>query len=281
MNRIILAFCGITFFITWGITLTSYFLYRHGTLSLDQLNLIYNLGALGPFIGAIACAAIFYGNTGIKKLFSTLSFKNLNRKSLLISSCPLLFFVLGMLIYPLFTGKWYTFKVTQEQFHLSSTISYAGWILPFITYSVFEEFGWRGFLLPHLQEKNTAFKATVFLTLIWASWHLPFFLWRFQFSLFISFGFFFAIFIGAILLTSAFNFSKGSIISTILFHFANNLTSALEKEYTVVVVSVCFVFVAMYITGKFGKENLASENRIKNFYKEVTEKTNLHSINKF
>ena len=117
----------------------------------------------------------------------------------------------------------------------------------FVTYSVFEEFGWKGFLLPHLQQKYSALRATAILTAIWGCWHLPFFLWRFQFSPLIAVGFFFAIFVGAMIIASTFNFSRGSIVSAMLFHFTNNVASALDKEYIVAIVSVCFVFLAVYL----------------------------------
>lgn len=266
MNKVIWTYIFITYLITWSITLISYTLYKLNVLSFDQLNLIYNFGALGPFIGAVSSAKLFYSSTGVNKLFSTFKFRTISVKSFLISLSPLLFFAIGLLIYPLLAGHWFSFDDTKRQFNLSTPITYINWILPFITYSVFEEFGWRGFLLPHLQSRYSAFKSSFILTIIWATWHLPFFLWRFQFSWFITVGFFFAIFIGALIITSVFNLSKGSIISVILFHFCNNLSSALDKEYIVVVVSTGFVFLAVYIIKTYKTEDLSDVGKVKNFY---------------
>jgi membrane protease YdiL (CAAX protease family) len=266
ISKILWVYSAITYFITWTISLSSYYLYKIGDITLDQLNLIYNFGALGPFLGGIISAKLFYGNFGVEKLFSTFSLKTLNRKSLIISFSPIIFFIIGLLMYPLIAGRWYSFADTQRQFNLTTTISYVNWILPFITYSIFEEFGWRGFLLPHLQSKYSAYKATIILTIIWASWHLPFFLWRFQFTPLITIGFFFAIFVGAIIITSTFNFSKGSIVSVIIFHFTNNIASALDKEYIVAVVSTCFVFLAVYIIRTYKLDNLSDTERVKNIY---------------
>jgi uncharacterized protein len=39
-----------------------------------------------------------------------------------------------------------------------------------------EEFGWRGLLLPMLQERFSALAATLVVGLAWAAWHLPLFL---------------------------------------------------------------------------------------------------------
>lgn len=266
MNRTIWIYIVITYFVTWSITLVSYALYRKNILSLDQLNLIYNFGALGPFLGALLSAKFFYGQAGIKKLFSTLKFKTLNKQSLLISLSPLFLFIIGLFTYPLFAGRWFSFSDTQRQFNLSTQLSYINWLLPFITYSIFEEFGWRGFLLPHLQENFSAMKSSIILTVVWATWHLPFFLWRFQFSTLITIGFFFAIFVGSVIITATFNLSKGSIISVILFHFCNNVASALDKEYIVAFVSTGFVFLAAYLIKKFKTDNLSNIERVKNFY---------------
>ena len=266
MNKTCWTYTLITYFITWTISLGSYFMYKAGSISYDTLALVFNFGALGPFIGAIVSAKLYYGNKGVATLFSTFRFGSVNKASLLISLSPIVFFILACLLYPLLSGHWYSFNDTQRQFKLSTTITYVSWSLPFITYAIFEEFGWRGFLLPHLQAKYNALKATTVLTIIWASWHLPFFLWRFQFSPFIAFGFFFSIFVGAVLLTSTFNFSKGSIVATILFHLTNNIMSALDKEYIVAVLSTGFVFLAIYIIRKYKPENLCNGIRVMNIY---------------
>jgi uncharacterized protein len=48
--------------------------------------------------------------------------------------------------------------------------------LPFFLYAMLtngEEIGWRGFVLPHLQQKHNALIASLILGVIWAFWHLP------------------------------------------------------------------------------------------------------------
>lgn len=52
MTKVTWTYIVIAFGITWGICLPAYYLYSRGTLTLNQLNLIYNGGALGPFVGA-------------------------------------------------------------------------------------------------------------------------------------------------------------------------------------------------------------------------------------
>ncbi|MCK5372563.1 MAG: CPBP family intramembrane metalloprotease [Cyclobacteriaceae bacterium] len=145
--------------------------------------------------------------------------------------------------------------------------SIVSWALPFFTYAIFEEIGWRGFALPHLQDKYSAFKSTIILTVIWALWHIPMFLFRFDFSIGITIGFFFGIFVGAVILTSLVNFSGGGIIAAIIFHFTNNLASAFDKDFIVAVVSTGFVFLAITIIKRYKTENLADIERVKNYFR--------------
>jgi membrane protease YdiL (CAAX protease family) len=141
-------------------------------------------------------------------------------------------------------------------------------VLPLFSYAILEEIGWRGFLLPHLQEHYTAWRSTLILSVIWALWHLPFFFYRFEFSLLISIGFFFGIFVGTIILTSLYNSSRGVLWPVMLFHFTNNLCSAFDKEVIVAVLSTGFVFVAIYLLRRYGRENLSDNPRLGNYFSE-------------
>jgi membrane protease YdiL (CAAX protease family) len=55
--------------------------------------------------------------------------------------------------------------------------SYLGYfVLVFIAVGLPEELGWRGFALPRLQTRFGPLGGTLVLGLLWAGWHLPFFL---------------------------------------------------------------------------------------------------------
>jgi membrane protease YdiL (CAAX protease family) len=268
LQRPELIYLIVAFLITWLLTIACFLLYKAAIINIDQLNILYNLGALGPPIAAWYASYKCYSSNGPRALLQTLRFRSVGRRVWLTACSPLVFLFLGLLIFPLLNGEPYSFSYTQAQMQLSSPTSYAGWLLPFFTYSVLEEFGWRGFLLPHLQERYSAYRATIILTVFWALWHLPFFLWRMQFSVLITVGFFFAIFIGSIILTNIFNSAAGSIVPVITFHFANNLASALDKRFLVVIISMGFIFSAILIVRKYGPENLSHLSRIKNFYRK-------------
>jgi membrane protease YdiL (CAAX protease family) len=94
---------------------------------------------------------------------------------------------------------------------------------------MFEEVGWRGFLLEKLQRRRGALLSTAVVGVIWVSWHLPllvsdpsgqrpigpFLVWTLA---------------ECVLLTWIYNISSGSILMAILFHAAANVAGRLLLE---------------------------------------------------
>jgi len=267
LNKKVILYSSIAFGITWTIAFGIYWLFRDKSINDSQLNFFHSFAAIGPTIAAFVTTYLYYGKQGIRKLFAKLKFHIPNKQTILLTISPFLFFIIGLLIFKIVKSDYYNF-VAFAKLNWSSVNPFIIWLLPLLTYSILEEIGWRGFLLPHLQEKYTAWKATILLTVIWALWHIPFFFYRFDFSLGISIGFFFGIFVGAIILTSIYNSSKGMMLPVMIFHFLNNLCSEFDKEIIVAVLSVGFVFLAIYIYWKLGTENLSTNNRIRNYFIE-------------
>ncbi|CAM1365039.1 conserved membrane hypothetical protein [Tenacibaculum sediminilitoris] len=272
LNKKIITYTTIAYAITWLIAFFIIQLYKIGRLSVYQLNFYHSFAAIGPTFGALIATYMFYGNEGLRKLLTKIKLPSLDKKTVLIVVSPLLFFFLGALIFPIVKSEFYNFKNFANS-NWSSWNVVIVWLLPILTYSIFEEIGWRGFLLPHLQEKYTAFKSTVILFVIWAFWHIPFFFYRFDFSLGISIGFFFGLFIGTIIMTSIYNSSRGFLIPAMLFHFLNNFCSGFDKEIIVAVLSTGFVFVAIFIYKRYGKENLSEIARTRNYLAKKELKT--------
>jgi hypothetical protein len=78
-------------------------------------------------------------------------------------------------------------------------------------------------------------------------------------------GFFFGIFVGAIILTAIFNLSGGRVLAAIIFHLTNNVASAFDKDYIVAEVSTGFVILATYLLIKYKPKNLSDGERVKNY----------------
>ena len=90
-----------------------------------------------------------------------------------------------------------------------------------MTFGLGEEVGWRGFALPRLQARHSALVATLLLTVGWAVWHIPLFLYRPGYTgLGIAgvAGWLFSLVTGAVLLTWLYNSSRGSLLVVALFH---------------------------------------------------------------
>ncbi|MBS4057727.1 MAG: CPBP family intramembrane metalloprotease [Bacteroidales bacterium] len=264
----VVVYSSIAYGITWTIAFGIYWLFRKETINERQLNFYHSFAATGPTIAAFITTYLFYGKQGIRKLLSKLKFQIPNKQTMLLTLSPILFFIIGLLIFRLIKSDYYNFELFAR-LNWSEIYPFIIWLFPLLTYSIFEEIGWRGFLLPHLQTQSSAWISTVILTVIWGLWHLPFFFYRFDFSVGIAIGFFFGIFVGAIILTSIYNSSRGFIIPVMVFHFLNNFSSMFEKEIIVAVLSTGFVFVAIYIYKTLGKDNFSKIKRTKNYFTNI------------
>lgn len=84
-----------------------------------------------------------------------------------------------------------------------------------------EEFGWRGFALPRLLTKVRATLASCVLTLFWAMWHLPLFLYRPGYKsmdMAGGIGWGLSLLTGSILLTWFYKKTGGSLLICAVFH---------------------------------------------------------------
>lgn len=140
-----------------------------------------------------------------------------------------------------------------------------------------EEIGWRGFALPRLQTRRTAFSASLVLGLIWGLWHIPLYFvpGTGQFET-VSSGMSPAFAIGAfvvwtiglsILFTWLFNETRGSLIVVILFHTLINLgafvPAAVESTgASSFVYAIVTWIVALVIVSRYGRTTLASAPRV-------------------
>ena len=115
--------------------------------------------------------------------------------------------------------------------------------LGFLLYNVIsfgygEEVGWRGFALPRLQTNRSALAATLLLSVGWALWHAPLFLYRpgyLGMGLTGAAAWFVSLLTGAVLLTWLYNESRGSLLVVSLFHASVDVafTSDISSDFVV------------------------------------------------
>jgi uncharacterized protein len=85
-----------------------------------------------------------------------------------------------------------------------------------------EEPGWRGFALPHLQERYGPLPGTIILGILWAIWHFPLFLtsWTANGGLLQIIEFTGTATTIAVIITWVFNNTRGSLLIAMLLHGA-------------------------------------------------------------
>ncbi len=120
------------------------------------------LGGFGPTLSGVLTSRLVYGREGLQALWNRFRIWRVGR------------WWLAVLIIPLVTAptpllRWLAGYPLDCGAMLSQLIP--GLILG-LTAGLMEEFGWRGFLLPHLLKKYSPFAATVLTGLIWGGlWH--------------------------------------------------------------------------------------------------------------
>lgn len=253
----------LAFGISWCIELPLAYQYQHHQLSQIQADFWHLFGGLGPFLGALITTRMHYGTEGLKKFLKHFRLTTLTDGLYALS--PLLILGVALVIYPVIFGHFFDFTTFVHSSSTMTAYAFWTWLSAFFLYGLLEEPGWRGFALPHLQQKYSALTATVLLTVAWALWHLPMFFYRFQFSVPIYFGFFASMLVGAILLTHTFNSTRGSILAVMLWHTLYNLTSALDKENLIMIISALQMVWAGYILIRFRFKDLSGRSRIGNY----------------
>lgn len=131
-----------------------------------------------------------------------------------------------------------------------------------------EEFGWRGFALPALQERYDALTSSVLIGLVWAGWHLPAFAFEIP-GYTDSVALYTLLVVGiSIVLTWLYNSTDGSILLAGLFHggvnaapsigtvFVGDISTVDVSPYLVLVPAVWMV--ALLLLLRYGRDTLSA-----------------------
>jgi len=218
------------------------------------------LGAFGPSISAFIVLSLTEGKVGISSLKDKIIKYRVGFRWILVSISPIFLLLVSLPIGYFISGSWFDFR----QFILDklfSPVSTFLWILPLISYGIFEEMGWRGFALPRLQKNLNALTTTFILSIFWFLWHFPMFFYRFNFSIGMVIGFYLGLLSGSILFTFIFNSTKGSVLMTIIWHVLWNLVSTLDMIVLASIMSTIIMVTAVLILLRFGVKNLSTNEK--------------------
>ncbi len=238
--------------------------------TINQFVTFFFIGVYGPSLSAIITTLYFSGFSGLVALLKKLTIWKISLKNyLIIIFLPLACLASAVGLYSLFIGN------------VGGFDSHAIVAIPSILWATLlmgplgEELGWRGFLLPELQNRFSAFTSSLIIGVIWYCWHIPLF--------FAPFGalvsgaplsflplLFYLVFVICLscIYTSLVNQSKGSVLISLLFHLFINAGIALlffpelkdyAKELYYLSIPAFFLFtVYLGVTTKFKQKTSAS-----------------------
>ncbi|MFC1771157.1 type II CAAX prenyl endopeptidase Rce1 family protein [Candidatus Margulisiibacteriota bacterium] len=235
------------------------------------------LAATSASLSALIIVAIAEGKIGVKKLLGQLLVWRVGIKWW--------FLVLFFLVPTTLIGFFITGVVIGSPLNPVNFMPIIAIIPMMLVYFVMaglgEEIGWRGFMLPRLQAKYSAFISSLIIAVIWGVWHFPLFLYKFpgaehmvysdwtaKYGIVVAL-FFFILFNQlpwAILYTWVYNNTKGSLLLICILHGSEPWVAIFTKGFDTatmfnwtgygVVMLICAIAVVLYN----GPKNLSRTN---------------------
>lgn len=256
-------FFGLTFLISWSIWVPMA-LDRYALLPV-RLNPTYvlvgrMLGTFGPAISAILLSLLIGGRKDARALLGQLGKWRVGWGWFAAAALvyPALIFVVAGL-YKLLPGS----GTLPFQTVSASSVIVTAIILTLTVLG--EEIGWRGFALPHLQQRFPAVQSSLILGTIHTLWHLPFWmvlgeLEQFGWSYWlVSWAYVLAL---TIYLTWLMNNTGSSVLMAVVLHGVYNLVSVSYLPITTVVpaygiFTILAWIIALSLIWRFGAQRLA------------------------
>lgn len=173
--RVVIVFVAITYAVTWGLVLAAYaageskFWISIGEFTLwtvSYRNALAIVSSLGPALAATLLTTIRGGRCGLVKLLSGLTHVRISLSNYFLAfAIPAGIGIAAILLTRMLGVR----GLPQPNFVL--------WFEQFFVYGIavmWEEIGWRGWLLQELLSSNNAVTAGLISGIIWGAWHIPY-----------------------------------------------------------------------------------------------------------
>lgn len=231
--------------------------------------LIFTAGA-GPLLAALIVLGIFEGREGFQRLFDQMSLSRLSFRWLsVVFILPLVLSVVSLLVGLLANG----FQIPSLNPKLPLV-----YFLPFLLYMIvftgfWEEPGWRGYALPRLQKSYNAETSSWILGVLWGAWHIPINLYlNWQAGPAVIIPLIIGLLLGTvgwtIVNTWVYNNTRSLLLIILLHGWTNAVQSYLVlSSGNMAAMSIFSILpwaLAIYLTKKYGKENLSPTLRPQN-----------------
>jgi membrane protease YdiL (CAAX protease family) len=182
------------------------------------------LGVLMPAIAAIVLTALASGLKGIRVLLRPLKTWRVGLR----------WWAAAVLVQPvllILSGLAFNFISPDEAIQPVALVSVGSFLVSIIFLLIAtlgEEIGWRGLALPALEQRHNALNSSTVLGLLWAAWHVPFWLLMDTYDqyglgyLALSFVFVLA---GTVYITWFYNHGRFSLLLPVVFHVSYNIVN--------------------------------------------------------
>ena len=266
-KRAVAAYVLLAYGITWLIAIPLVLSYN-GWITLQVPLALHYVLPFGPLLAALIVSRIVGGSTGLRDILGRMSRWNVDPVWFGIAIYSVWgLYLLSSTILLLIGLPVPNLSIFGQVMYMPYLTIIGSWSLWIFTFGIGEETGWRGFLLPHLQTKHNALTSAILVSIIWAGWHIPMFLYNENLMAMGAFGTVFwvvGLIFGSVLLTWLYNSTKGSILMTAIWHGTFNLFTAAAGQAVAMTSAVISMFVMILVVSiviYYRSENLSSEER--------------------
>lgn len=219
MKRLI-TFLVLSYFLSWFVWMPLCFK-AWGYQNVSIMPFQFGLGYFGPLVAALVTNTLHKDNRQTVKLI----------KSIYKPKAPLFWIVAFIAPFVIYLGAT---AINHYINHTPISLTNIGRSRESVEYTFLKllahnllflglagESGWRGFALPTLQKHMNALLATIVLTIFWAGWHLPMFIFRESYKMLDTAGiiqWLYGLLAAGVILTWLFNSSRGSILACAIFY---------------------------------------------------------------
>ena len=214
---------------------------------------------VGPSLVGLLMTLYMHGLPGVRRIGVQLTPWSVGRAWPVLAVClflPLLCVVLPSTFLSTPPDSW------QLSTYMFSAIISGG----LIGSGICEELGWRGFALPHLQQRFSALVSSLIIGVAWALWHWPnYFIvsiphpfWSFAASIPMGVA-------AAILYTWVYNSTGGSLFAVVVLHGATVSTPsppASAGSPVALIIPSLYVIIAIGLICRYGAENLSWRKKV-------------------
>ncbi|MDA1004129.1 MAG: CPBP family intramembrane metalloprotease, partial [Chloroflexi bacterium] len=204
-------------------------------------------GAAGPITGAIVASSLAGGRGAVRALLAQFDPRRVTGGwwGFAVFS-PIALFAAGALTLRLVEGTWPHFAAVSRTGNLPVLALPLTWLIHTLTFGVGEETGWRGFALPRLErEHRSPLRATVVLTVFWAAWHIPAFVYNDNLrglGAGGTAGWLLGLFAAAIFFTWLYHRTHGGLLAIVIWHGTFNTLVASEAAEGTIAAAMTTVF---------------------------------------